>query len=56
MIPELGHSGDDPGAVHGAGAGDTAMIGAWRGDRQWMSLAQPAPGGSSPSCCSPFAA
>jgi hypothetical protein len=42
VYPGTGPAGDDPGPVPGAGSGRVPLLGAWRGDRLWMSLAQPA--------------
>ncbi|HCP54511.1 MAG TPA: hypothetical protein DIU04_07090, partial [Pseudomonas sp.] len=42
MIPELGHLAMILALCMALVQATLPMIGAWRGDRQWMSLAQPA--------------
>ncbi len=56
MIPELGHLAMILALCLCLVQATLPLIGAWRGDHQWMSLAQPAAWVSSPSCCSPSSA
>lgn len=56
MIPELGHLAMILALCMALVQATLPLIGAWRGDRQWMSLAQPAAWGSSALCCSRLSA
>lgn len=56
MIPELGHLALILALCLALVQSSLPLVGAWRGDRQWMSLARPAAWGSSPSSPSPSAA
>ncbi len=56
FIPELGHLAMILALCLALVQAVVPLLGAWRGDRLWMSLAQPAAWGSSPFWCSPSVA